>query len=209
MSDTLREAVQRLRDEYDARPKIQTTFGSFADRLDVILAAHPMHPDPEPTGDEASDLDAIAEVYCQAGIDGGMLARALESAGWRRPTVTAPSGLHVIGGCTKDHLTDGAGCVATRSSQPAAGERDATPDEAHDIGYSKGHIDGYREAKAESTQPITVSDEAEWTAAQALYIASQRINGFDVPWSELGPAQRGSWRNMARAVLVAAAEVGR
>lgn len=31
--------------------------------------------------------------------------------------------------------------------------RDATPDEAHDIGYSKGHIDGYREGLLALTPP--------------------------------------------------------
>jgi hypothetical protein len=40
-------------------------------------------------------------------------------------------------------------------------ERDATPDEAHDIGYSKGHIDGYREASAE--KPWRLPDHASFT----------------------------------------------
>lgn len=48
-----------------------------------------------------------------------------------------------------DHLRT---LLAESGEQP--GERDATPDEAHDIGYAKGHTDGYREALAEHPAPV-------------------------------------------------------
>lgn len=49
--------------------------------------------------------------------------------------------------------------VVGAGEQP--GERDATPDEAHDIGYSKGHADGYREAMAERRPAPVVPDSAD------------------------------------------------
>lgn len=39
--------------------------------------------------------------------------------------------------------------VAQERPETTVRERVATPDEAHDIGYAKGHIDGYREGRAE------------------------------------------------------------
>lgn len=60
-----------------------------------------------------------------------------------------------------DHLRT---LLAGSGEQP--GERDATPDEAHDIGYAKGHTDGYREALAEHPAPA-VPDSPDVLRAKA------------------------------------------
>lgn len=59
---------------------------------------------------------------------------------------------------------------------PEADDREANPDEAHDIGYTKGHIDGYREAMEEArrTQPAprTVTADERIGLAQAVNAAA-------------------------------------
>lgn len=95
-------------------------------------------------------------------------------------------------------------------------EREATPDEAHDIGYVKGHTDGYREARAAlASRPaptvsgergdLTLADawDEGWRAcAGSAGSASPHHNGPANPYRTVADAPAaddpGGWKAHAR-----------
>ena len=102
----------------------------------AILAAHPAE---EPNSGTAAVLRRIADEIHSAewpGIDSGL-----------RGAVNTVIGV-IVDGLREEADAHAAHPAEESVVQPITvdGERDATPDEAYSIGYSLGHIAGYREA---------------------------------------------------------------
>lgn len=85
-----------------------------------------------------------------------------------------------------------------RADSAAPDKREATPDEAHDIGYVKGHTDGYREAMAEAA---AAPDERETLVERAAATLAERIDGGS--WADYSEDERQDWRGHAVAALAA------